>query len=1110
MSASPLNKHLKKALLQEDGGGGGGGGGSQRRGLTRRGSFMMALKLKPEPEMKKSRRRTFSALQGRHYEGAAIYEDTYAREKQLTSTVDRERAVFVDGAGKAYNLLYEEVSAAKEEAGLGAAALQEFPSPDNFQDFTDFNQAVSQWYSRAQAAVGDLQLPDVLSRAYRRPRIGISLHDQEGETSTEGSATPGSTDDGVSLKQSVGEADEDLLFDKGWALDTDPWGSVLLPPEPQPSAYATFEEYEQALQNWACLCSCSLPMLPPHPAQLESIILLQTAETRQKNEKLRARKAMLASLNAKDQMFVLEREECQPIVGVRWLPEREGDVEVKKPPMLMPTFESAELERSFDATEATVEQCRGLFHGLAKERYRALKQSGRFQAHLTSAAHFIKPQEPYLTTSAAPLVAEPPEVSAEWPLWRSFPQTPDDGGERTILYIPFHRLNHLKRKRLTEPAYLRACQELVAEMQCAQRYDRHYCWYGQPRARPASRTADLLNKDKISPEDLAQAVAGPEMVDEFHRMLHSLDATCMQQLVDSLSASLVPASYSEYLAIADLVKDELALCKLNLVLALCLPSIVDSVMRPMLDNKDNLSLFRLAKAVTHFSAITQEIYPYNPTTILVVAKIAPSVVDVVEQNLSLYYVQAMASFLKANPSTYAALQPGVKRMLAKAQQSLQKDFCHVGQYFKLINHRSISISHLFLVLVLNLINFDSSSPIGEMVASCGIAERLQELALSRFTHVRKTALTAVLDAMATTLLRNVFTAHYSGNVEKFVEEVARDDSWSATLLNLAVEDLRTVQVVAKAEASALAKYKHVVQTGRDKTAFHVLWRRLKADVKCEGRNCVEVARFLVVAVATAAKLSMVCGLDKLEQATNKGSLQFHSSDLLELMAFIADRSAPVSHKGYLVRSNLLKAVSTITFNLQEPLEGALKSAQFFQSLIVSMKDGSDRVFNRLAWTYFYTLVKCKNDVVASMESKGMLAVIFELISPTTNPIVLAHCLQQLAEILTLIKKETKLVQRKEPTSRGEPDLRTLERDIKVLCVILVKHVVKVHFIYKRIKHDNTSGYVYSSLVRFYGAVARVKNLTNIGGSKVYKEFTKNKEYLANMNAALSAFKVTVK
>ena len=145
-----------------------------------------------------------------------------------------------------------------------------------------------------------------------------------------------------------------------------------------------------------------------------------------------------------------------------------------------------------------------------------------------------------------------------------------------------------------------------------------------------------------------------------------------------------------------------------------------------------------------------------------------------------------------------------------------------------------------------------------------------------------------------------------------------------------------------------------------------------------------------------------------------------------------------------------------------------------------------------------------------MDSKGMLAMVFELISPTTSPIVLAHCLQQIGDLLTLVKKETKKVQRKETTSRGDADLRTLERDIKLLCVHLVKHVVKVHFIYKRIKHDNTSGYVYSALVKFYAAVARVKSYTSIGGNKIYKEFTKNKEYLANVNEALGAFNVTLK
>ena len=147
------------------------------------------------------------------------------------------------------------------------------------------------------------------------------------------------------------------------------------------------------------------------------------------------------------------------------------------------------------------------------------------------------------------------------------------------------------------------------------------------------------------------------------------------------------------------------------------------------------------------------------------------------------------------------------------------------------------------------------------MSNCGIAHRLRELALSRFTHVRKTALSVVLQAMTPTLLRNVLTQFYSRSVDQFVAEVSAGTNWSSKLLGLAVEDLRSVQSVSTVDMGTLTKYKHVLQVGRAKTAFHVLWNSLKGDIKCEKRHSVDVARFLVVTVATAAKLSMICGLD---------------------------------------------------------------------------------------------------------------------------------------------------------------------------------------------------------------------------------------------------------
>lgn len=52
----------------------------------------------------------------------------------------------------------------------------------------------------------------------------------------------------------------------------DPWESVLIPEEPNPRDFNTFQDYQEAMVNWASVCIKSSNILPPHPLQLSSLI----------------------------------------------------------------------------------------------------------------------------------------------------------------------------------------------------------------------------------------------------------------------------------------------------------------------------------------------------------------------------------------------------------------------------------------------------------------------------------------------------------------------------------------------------------------------------------------------------------------------------------------------------------------------------------------------------------------------------------------------------------------------------------------------------------------------------------------------------------------------
>jgi len=69
------------------------------------------------------------------------------------------------------------------------------------------------------------------------------------------------------------------IFDplKVLQYEKEPWDSVLVPQEPDPSLYETYEDYECSMKRWAALCM-NLPIIPPHAKQLKDLIPIQKVE----------------------------------------------------------------------------------------------------------------------------------------------------------------------------------------------------------------------------------------------------------------------------------------------------------------------------------------------------------------------------------------------------------------------------------------------------------------------------------------------------------------------------------------------------------------------------------------------------------------------------------------------------------------------------------------------------------------------------------------------------------------------------------------------------------------------------------------------------------------
>lgn len=176
---------------------------------------------------------------------------------------------FAGRHGELYNVLYEPMSSGYNETypievtgGYNKKELEDnvfysdlrvfqyFPVPENYDTYRGYEEAVLEWYKCCELAVGNLQLPRVIGRAYYRPKVS-------------------SRNDG-----------------QGRIFAHDPWDAMLIPSEPDPSFYETEQQYQYSVQNW-CKLVRDMPLLPPHPDQLADLIGIKPTKQRSANSNVK-------------------------------------------------------------------------------------------------------------------------------------------------------------------------------------------------------------------------------------------------------------------------------------------------------------------------------------------------------------------------------------------------------------------------------------------------------------------------------------------------------------------------------------------------------------------------------------------------------------------------------------------------------------------------------------------------------------------------------------------------------------------------------------------------------------------------------------------------------
>ncbi|KAJ3446191.1 sca1 complex scaffold protein scaa [Anaeramoeba flamelloides] len=182
----------------------------------------------------------------------------------------------------------------------------EFPRIKNFENFMQFEKACLKWKEQMEEKLSKFVLPKPLSNHYYRPYLFNQnfnfpqkeiISDFENENSFDNTQDFQPIQTGNSqLKYKKFTKKELSMIEKERVLpdfmkdtesiisENEPWNNKLIPEEPNPNNYKTFQEYEKALWRWSKIVLSSFKKIPPHASDFREIHGMVSLEEKRRDE----------------------------------------------------------------------------------------------------------------------------------------------------------------------------------------------------------------------------------------------------------------------------------------------------------------------------------------------------------------------------------------------------------------------------------------------------------------------------------------------------------------------------------------------------------------------------------------------------------------------------------------------------------------------------------------------------------------------------------------------------------------------------------------------------------------------------------------------------------
>lgn len=1112
-------------------------------------------------------------------------------------------ARFIDQDGSLYDKNYFLTSAdAKDKENPfvpEAMALKGIPDPANYLSYPDYEQALLEWKSSAEEALGNVLLPTPLGRYLFRPRLGrsarssfslalsfsfwslpiftmshsyawimmgkciyfclfsflsenIVVRDDGGVFLSKDAKLTGESDSlsesdgGVRHGQVVGgspqisvlagndsvagstsetvltaslsdsgskrnslsvaavEVIETVLqpvVDKELAFD--PWETFLVPQEPDPRDFDTFQDFEAAFIRWASACSQKLAFLPPHANQLEDMIPIAIPQDN-------------AQRTQEDENNVLPDPRKVGLVRVDFW---EDFIHVDWREEMMAQREST-IRKSYQRGAILGQTLSKLPHELAKTFLAAYDKM--YNNRVQNQTKYNMPNAPIL-----PLIHGVAQV-AEWignkheldfrndvlrrtdlsdaELAKCHDAPNVVGNKRIDFAIADYDLADLHYLRLLkDTAYNARQREHVLRLQFKYIYDKLSSWYypKKSQTKSAAYRKDILGRfqqliksgGKLGMNEVVSVLESPLYLDEFRQDLlgddTDSDAGGLLQYGNHLFNAFTVDTLPHVLQLFETHKERLIHAKVSSFIYNGLQNNRSKSMLDALIEKDDLrSLSLVAYAVGFFNEISVDLFPYREELVLTTLHaIGNEYKDIIRTIFTYYYLGCIHSVTALEPFQFVA----VNSVITKTRETNAKKIVELLKakpkflqtLFKRIGHRSAQVSAVLLFVAVQLLHDTVSGEQGikALLRSemANLINEIKELSRSKLSHARFACrrLMTILksDEWADVLLQR-FAAQKDFIPQLLDPKQPKNSEFSQQLLDIAVMGLRRTHklageltpVLTGAQQSQLQPVAFILSN----TAFHTLLSTCESNTTAVDERIANVTRLLGTVTKTfniLKRIKFEPGTLSTATLTTDYTLILCEKDVTDICSLLRSASGQDERFVTVVQTQLLITLQNL---LQEEhvWEGVKSSEEFHSTISLMCKKANFSVASE-AWKLFYEMIAKHPGAGELMVKNKLIGNYLDLISVSSGMAVMHNAMRYLAKVLSLNKSSKK----------KDPDAKA------VAAYIVSSHLfIKIHMIHRKLM-DETPGAAFSEMVSFYVAIMSAPSC-----SKLLKEVSKTNDY----------------